>query len=447
MRKKIGLIHYRFGELDGASLQIDNFVKVLAKYPPDLVFIGANPYPHYRKSSYIFPEMRLDKNNEMLITTRNFFDSLKQPNFQKKYNLWQERIYQKLDKIFGKEKFSFLIVDNIFSLPLIPPFSTALLKVLDQYRLPTLAVGRDFWFTRDYFLQVRSPFIAKKLRLFPPKRDFILYQVLNTPIQKTLKTNFGIAAEKISDFFDYQPRFQIVDNFNRDLRKSMGISPNDLIVLQASRITPRKAIENSLYFVLDLENQLKKEAPIRINNKLFSADSRVVLLLTNRPDFNSWDYYQKLKILAKKLQVKAIWGYRHFSLTRQETARGKKYSFWDGYVFADIVTYPSLLEGFGNQLLETFYFKKPIVLFEYEAFKTDIKNKGFRFISFGDKMHQVNGWNLVPRRSVAQAAQEASKVLVNPNLYQEFTDQNYQIAKAHYSLSRLEKNLEKHAHL
>ena len=61
----------------------------------------------------------------------------------------------------------------------------------------------------------------------------------------------------------------------------------------------------------------------------------------------------------------------------REILNGKKiYSLWDTYVFADFVTYPSLWEGWGNQLLEAIRAKLPIMLFEYPVYKVDIKDKG-----------------------------------------------------------------------
>ena len=50
-------------------------------------------------------------------------------------------------------------------------------------------------------------------------------------------------------------------------------------------------------------------------------------------------------------------------------AQGRKmYTLWDIYPHADFVTYPSLYEGFGNALLEAFYFKKPIMTNRYSIY-------------------------------------------------------------------------------
>ena len=59
----------------------------------------------------------------------------------------------------------------------------------------------------------------------------------------------------------------------------------------------------------------------------------------------------------------------------------KKYTLADAYSQADFITYPSLYEGFGNALLEAFYFCKPVLVNRYSIFITDIEPKEFRVIT------------------------------------------------------------------
>src|SRR4030065_1887589 len=74
-----------------------------------------------------------------------------------------------------------------------------------------------------------------------------------------------------------------------------------------------------------------------------------------------------------------------FSHQRRLDEEGRKvYSLADVYSQAELVTYPSTVEGFGNAFLETIYHRRPIVISTYEIFKTDIQPKGFRVIGFDD---------------------------------------------------------------
>jgi glycosyltransferase involved in cell wall biosynthesis len=58
----------------------------------------------------------------------------------------------------------------------------------------------------------------------------------------------------------------------------------------------------------------------------------------------------------------------------------RPYALWDAYIHADFVTYPSLLEGFGNALLETLYFKLPALVNRYAVYAADIAPNGFDLI-------------------------------------------------------------------
>ncbi len=54
------------------------------------------------------------------------------------------------------------------------------------------------------------------------------------------------------------------------------------------------------------------------------------------------------------------------------------YTIWDLYMHADLVTYPSLSEGFGNAFMEAVYFKRSVLINRYAIFGRDIEPKGFR---------------------------------------------------------------------
>jgi glycosyltransferase involved in cell wall biosynthesis len=67
--------------------------------------------------------------------------------------------------------------------------------------------------------------------------------------------------------------------------------------------------------------------------------------------------------------------------TRRTTVAGQKvYTLSDLYLHADLVTYPSHYEGFGNAFLEAVYFGKPVVVNTYTVYARDIDPLGFKTI-------------------------------------------------------------------
>ena len=114
---------------------------------------------------------------------------------------------------------------------------------------------------------------------------------------------------------------------------------------------------------------------------------------------------------------------------RGRTSQGEKiYSLADIYQLADLVTYPSTVEGFGNAFLETIYYRRPIVMSTYEIFRTDIEPKGFDVIGFTDFITQGT-------------VKRAEEVLNNPGMAQEIADHNYELGRRYYSYRILEHSL------
>ena len=92
------------------------------------------------------------------------------------------------------------------------------------------------------------------------------------------------------------------------------------------------------------------------------------------------------------------------------------------------MTYPSIYEGFGNALVETFYFRKPVVVNRYSIFLQDIEPKGFRAVT-------MNGY--VTHEVVAQT----KALMRNEQFRQEMTETNYELGKKYYGYEELEKEL------
>ena len=119
----------------------------------------------------------------------------------------------------------------------------------------------------------------------------------------------------------------------------------------------------------------------------------------------------------------------HIIGTQRSKINGHKvYSLWDAYPHADLVTYPSTYEGFGNALLEAVYFKRLMVVNRYPVYNADIGPLGFEFI-------ELDGF-------VDEAAVIRTRDLLNdPAQARAMADKNYAIAQENFSLEVLENKL------
>ncbi len=84
----------------------------------------------------------------------------------------------------------------------------------------------------------------------------------------------------------------------------------------------------------------------------------------------------------------------------------KVYSLWDSYVLADVVTYPSTWEGWGNQYIEAVFAKLPVLIWEYPVWQTDLGPAGFEVVSLGRELTGKDAAGLVtvaPEKVLAAA--------------------------------------------
>ena len=95
---------------------------------------------------------------------------------------------------------------------------------------------------------------------------------------------------------------------------------------------------------------------------------------------------------------------------------------------ADLITYPSLYEGFGNALLEAFYYRKPVLVNRYAIFIADIEPKGFEVIT-------MNGF------LTRHVLDQVRRVISDDEYRTQMVDQNLELGKKFFSYSVLRRKL------
>ena len=114
---------------------------------------------------------------------------------------------------------------------------------------------------------------------------------------------------------------------------------------------------------------------------------------------------------------------------RGRTADGRKiYTLEDIYPHADLVTYPSTFEGFGNAFLEGIYFRQPVVVNNYSIYHKDIKPKGFQVI-------EIDGY------VTEEAVQKTSWVLNDQRMRKRMVDHNFVLGQRYFSYEVLDTQL------
>jgi glycosyltransferase involved in cell wall biosynthesis len=280
----------------------------------------------------------------------------------------------------------------------------------------------------------------------PPKNPSIAHVVINSLVQKELRRRDDVSSSVIPNVFDFAAGSWAVDPYNSGFRRAIEVNESDVVVLQATRVVERKGIELAIEFVKELgepSNRATLQEAGLYDGRRFDRDSRIVLVLAGYIEDGSEDYFQRLRQKIERQHVEARFIADRVRSRRAETDGLRVYSLWDCYTITDLVTYPSLFEGWGNQFLEAICGRLPIAIFEYPVYREDIKGQGFEVISLGREIDETDELGLVrvPEEAMRQAARKAVGVLTDSSLRQEMVDRNFRLGQDLYSLDSLERYL------
>lgn len=405
---KIGFIDARLGSTDGVSLEAAKWVTVLERQGHEIYYI-VGEYENPPANTTIISEMGFftPDNNWIQEHAFNHTDQ-KQKLYDKIYSIstiLEKRIKEAIDKY----SLDMLILENCITIPMQIPLALALKNLLKNNPMPTIAHHHDFYWERERFLNNNVQDILDIA--FPVKEKCISHTVINSIQQNTLKDKFAINAVVVPNVFDFKADFNKVDDFNKDLREVIGLKKENIMFLQPSRIVPRKTIEYSIELVRQLNN------------------SNIMFVLAGYSGDEGEDYLKKLERLIAEAKISALFAHEHISSRRKQTPH-KVYTLWDSYVFSDLVTFPSDFEGFGNHVVEAFYFKKPLFVNNYSVFASDIGPAGVDVIL----MDQVVSSDVVEKTKM---------VLADDKYRQDMVEKNFEIGQKCFSFEYLQSLLEK----
>jgi glycosyltransferase involved in cell wall biosynthesis len=158
-------------------------------------------------------------------------------------------------------------------------------------------------------------------------------------------------------------------------------------------------------------------------------DPRVKIVISHSTTDEGATYEQRIRSYARHMKVDLIIRPDIIGDRRGRTRSGSKiYTLWDVYPHADLVSYPSIYEGFGNAFIEAIYFRKPIVVNRYSAYVLDIEPYGFQAI-------EMDGY-------VTDEVLDKIRLLMNdPSSTREIAEKNYRLAARFFSYEVLRRKL------
>ncbi|MGD8973404.1 MAG: glycosyltransferase family 4 protein [Desulfobacterales bacterium] len=420
----VGFVSTRFSGTDGVSLETAKWADVFEKVGFSCYyFAGELDRPPDR--SYLVEEAHF-QHPEIKDVFRNCFGARIRGRFvtQKIYKL-KRRLKDDLYRFIEKHEIDLLLPENALTIPLNIPLGIALTEVISETGIPTIAHHHDFFWERQHFMTNAA---WEYLNMaFPPHLPTIQHVVINSSADNQLSLRTGISSTIIPNVMDFENPPPVVGSFEScgfssddtvpadvdyasDVRKALGIADDELLVLQPTRVVKRKGIEHAIELVHRLGMQAK-------------------LIISHASGDEGYDYERRVREYSKLMKVDTYFVSNIINEKRGQTKNGRKiYTLEDVYPHADLITYPSTFEGFGNAFLEAIYFCRPIVVNTYSIYTMDIKPKGFSVI-------EIDGY------VSDEAVRKARKVLTDPELRSKMVRHNYETAKKYFSYSVLHKKL------
>ncbi|MBC8496329.1 MAG: glycosyltransferase family 4 protein [Chloroflexi bacterium] len=404
---RIGFVSTRLAGTDGVSLETEKWARVLTYLNCEcFYFAGESDWPE--ECSYTVEEAHFN-HPEIQALNADLFDNYQRSSktsgeVQKIRFYLKEHLYQFVRKF----DIELLIIENALSIPMNIPLGLALTELIAETNLPTIAHHHDFAWERQRFKV--SAAVDYQWGAFPPMLPSVQHVIINSYAARQLALRTGISSILIPNVMDFDNPPPEPDEYAKDLRDELGINLDEYLLLQPTRVVPRKRIERAV----ELARRLERPSALLISHA--SGDEGTA-------------YEAYLQEYAELMGVKVIFAAGRIEYHRGETHDGQKiYSLRDVYQQANLVTYPSTVEGFGNAFLEAIYYRRPVVISTYEIYRRDIQPKGFRVIEFGDFITE-------------DTVLEAREVLSDPALAVEMSEINYELGRRHYSDRILESQL------
>lgn len=408
MADRIGFISTRFAGTDGVSLESRKWAEVLAETGHQS-FWYAGLLDHPREVSYCVPEAFFGHSENQWINQHIWGRTTRYPLVTRRVLEVADYLKSTLYDFTRTYEINTLIIQNAVTIPMHVPLGVAITQFLAETSLSAVAHHHDFYWERSRFSINAIPDLLDMA--FPPRDPRLQHVVINQDALEDLARRKGLSSTLIPNVIEFEKPPPQIDAYSSDVRAQLGLSPADVFILQPTRVVPRKGIEHAIKLVQMLN------------------DPKYKLIVSHEAGDEGFEYRNMLIDMAREARVDLRFLSTRVAEARATDEDGRKvFTLWDIYPHADLVTYPSLYEGFGNAFLEAIYFRRPVVVNRYGVFGRDIEPKGFRC-------------PLIDSYVSRQVAEEVRRLLEDRAYREEVTEHNYKIASRYYGYSVLRRSL------
>lgn len=405
---QIGIVATRMAGVDGVTFETAKWEAVLGRMGHQ-VRLCAGEVDALRSTARLVPAMHFTHPPAARVTAAAFDPESDADAVRREIQRLADQLLPVLDAWVETEQLDALVVENAWAIPMQLPLAVALRALVEQRGLPTISHNHDYWWERERFGTCVVPDVLESA--FPPDLPTIRHASISSVAAASLRQRRGLASTVVPNVFDFDhPRPAPRHDVRREMRSELGMGEEGLLIVQPTRVIPRKGIE----LTIELAGRLE--------------DPASVVLITSPAGDEGLDYLIALERQAERAKVNLRYAADRFAPDLEGRPINPAHSLTEAYLAADLIAYPSLYEGFGNALIEAVFFGKPVFVNRYPVYEADIRPLGFRFV-------EIDG-------VVTDETVEAVRSLLgDPERQAADADHNFVIGKAHLGYDRLEQAL------
>ncbi len=406
--RRVGFVSTRISGTDGVSLETGKWAEVLEGLGMECCYIaGESDRP--RDRSFEIPEAHFFHPDILSITRRAFNGGRRTAQLTEDIVRMARYLRKQLSIAIEALDLDFIIAENCFTIPMNIPLGIGLLHVVQEKSIPCLAHHHDFYWERERYLVCAVPDFLRAA--FPPPLPEIEHVVINSVAAEEFSRRTGLSCRIVPNVMNFARPPAPADDYARSFRHAIGVADDELLVLQPTRIVARKGIEHAIELVRELDGRKAK------------------LVITHSASDEGNAYARRIRRFAEMLGVELVMAQPWIAEERGTSPAGHPvFTIGDAYTQADLVTYPSTYEGFGNAFLEAIYYRRPIVCNKYAIYRTDIDPCGFRIPLFDGFLTE-------------QVIAEVQRVLDDPAYCKSMVDHNYRLGRRFFGYEAVEHEL------
>ena len=224
----IGMISTRFSGLDGVSLEAAKVAQALRADGHRFVWFGGELGPSFEPGTE-YPAAHFDGEDNRRLQGAAMGWSAPMADVEEVIERGRSDLRDALLDFIATFSLDTLMIQNASAIPMQLPLGLAIVDVVEESGLPSIAHHHDFAWERERFDGCAVPEILEAA--FPPLLPNLAHVVINRDARDELRDRFGIDATVLPNVMDFAtPPPQVSgDSF----RAAAGLTDLDVVLLAA----------------------------------------------------------------------------------------------------------------------------------------------------------------------------------------------------------------------